>query len=252
MLWLAISILSVIALKGVCICVFNSNYGYRIKDEFMFSTQWLRSQQIDKVCEKEKLCHIYATLPEDTAHSVFINLHTGLDVKNVTVKLTTGAGTITQNLTDPFSMKHLENIGQRNVFHALFTNLTANTMYAVNVTNTDSGKILAITNYRTLPDEGAEEIRMAVGGDVGLEDDARNLTRNLVSFDPHVVILGGDIAYDDGMKTCFYSWDNLYDIFSDELNEKLNRLVPLIMSVGNHDVGFNALADVDFDEDDAD
>lgn len=48
------------------------------------------------------------------------------------------------------------------------------------------------------------------------------------------------------MKTCFYSWDNLYDIM-DELNSKLNRLVPLILSVGNHDVGFNAFAGVQID-----
>lgn len=56
-------------------------------------------------------------------------------------------------------------------------------------------------------------------------------------------MLGGDIAYDDGMQSCFYSWDNFYDIF-DGLNKNLTRLVPLVMSVGNHDVGFDALAKV--------
>lgn len=48
------------------------------------------------------------------------------------------------------------------------------------------------------------------------------------------------------MRTCFYSWDNLYDIM-DELNTQLNRLVPLILSIGNHDVGYNALATVQID-----
>lgn len=45
------------------------------------------------------------------------------------------------------------------------------------------------------------------------------------------------------MQSCFYSWDNFYDIF-DGLNKNLTRLVPLVMSVGNHDVGFDALAKV--------
>lgn len=93
---------------------------------------------------------------------------------------------------------------------------------------------------------------MAVGGDVGLDKDAHTLTSYLVPFDPHVVIIGGDIAYDDGMKNCFYSWDNFYQIFEEELNGKLNRLVPMIMTVGNHDVGFDALATVDIDMSDLD
>lgn len=85
-----------------------------------------------------------------------------------------------------------------------------------------------------------------MGGDVGLDRDASTLTSHLVGYDPHVLIIGGDNAYDDGMRTCFYSWDNLYDIF-DELNGKLNRMVPIIFTVGNHDVGYNALAGIKID-----
>jgi hypothetical protein len=58
-----------------------------------------------------------------------------------------------------------------------------------------------------------------------------------------VIIIGGDVVYDDGMKNCYYSWDTFYDLF-DILNNKLNRIVPMIMTIGNHDVGYNALANV--------
>jgi hypothetical protein len=58
-----------------------------------------------------------------------------------------------------------------------------------------------------------------------------------------VIIIGGDDAYDDGDKTCYYSWDTLYFLF-EGINRKLDRLVPLIFSVGNHDVGYHALASV--------
>jgi hypothetical protein len=68
----------------------------------------------------------------------------------------------------------------------------------------------------------------------------------LVDYDPHVLIIGGDNAYDNGMRTCFYSCDNLYDIFN-SLNRDLNGMVPVIFSVGNHDVGFDALAGVKID-----
>ncbi len=61
-----------------------------------------------------------------------------------------------------------------------------------------------------------------------------------------MIILGGDNAYDDGMSTCFYSWDNLYDIMA-EMETHVGRIVPLVLTIGNHDVGFNALANVKID-----
>jgi hypothetical protein len=45
------------------------------------------------------------------------------------------------------------------------------------------------------------------------------------------------------MKNCFYSWDTFYDLM-DILNQKLDRIVPMILTIGNHDVGYNALADI--------
>lgn len=143
-------------------------------------------------------------------------------------------------------MTNIEYIARRNVYSFFFQGLTPDTPYTVTAKDTKSGVILYRANYRTLPGDNATEIRMAVGGDVGLDDDASTLTNHLASFDPHVLIIGGDNAYDDGMRTCFYSWDNFYDIM-DELNGQLNRMVPIILTVGNHDVGYNALAGIKID-----
>mmetsp|Transcript_39560 Transcript_39560/g.35346 ORF Transcript_39560/g.35346 Transcript_39560/m.35346 type:complete len:251 (+) Transcript_39560:225-977(+) len=43
-----------------------------------FSTGLTRALSMDHLCPEGKACHIYATLPEDTAHSVFINAHTNM------------------------------------------------------------------------------------------------------------------------------------------------------------------------------
>ena len=48
------------------------------------------------------------------------------------------------------------------------------------------------------------------------------------------------------MITCYYSWDTFFDTF-EEYFQKIDRVVPMILSVGNHDVGFNSLADVDIE-----
>lgn len=109
-------------------------------------------------------------------------------------------------------MTNIEYIARRNIFSFFFQGLTPDTLYTVTAKDSKSNVILHRANYRTLPGENATEIRMAVGGDVGLDDDASTLTNHLTSFNPHVLIVGGDNAYDDGMRTCFYSWDNFYDI----------------------------------------
>ena len=49
------------------------------------------------------------------------------------------------------------------------------------------------------------------------------------------------------MRSCFYSWDNFYAIF-EELNQEVGRLIPLILTIGNHDVGYDALAEVTLDK----
>jgi hypothetical protein len=54
---------------------------------------------------------------------------------------------------------------------------------------------------------------MAVGGDVSMTKEGELITSYLVNYDPDIIIIGGDIAYDDGMRTCYYSWDNFYNIF---------------------------------------
>lgn len=79
-----------------------------------------------------------------------------------------------------------------------------------------------------------------------MTEKAIRITKWLAAYDPDVIVIGGDLAYDDGMRTCYYSWDNFYDIL-EKVNKKLNRLVPIILTIGNHDVGFDSMADVTLD-----
>ena len=58
-------------------------------------------------------------------------------------------------------------------------------------------------------------------------------------------MIGGDVAYDNGNKHCYYSWDLMLWSFEQEFQE-VGRIIPFLFAVGNHDVGFNSLAEVDF------
>lgn len=80
-----------------------------------------------------------------------------------------------------------------------------------------------------------------------MNDRGKQMVQLISDFDPHVVILGGDIAYDNGMKNCYYNWDIFYKMF-EPVYEKLGRLVPLVMSIGNHDAGFDSLYNISLDK----
>ena len=70
-----------------------------------------------------------------------------------------------------------------------------------------------------------------------------------MSFDPDVVLIGGDIAYDDALRACAYSWDNFYWNI-ENLDLLMNRTVPIVLSIGNHDVGYDALSTSKIDKED--
>ena len=110
---------------------------------------------------------------------------------------------------------------------------------------------MKLTNYRTLPDANSEVIRMAVGGDIATTVNGSRLTQYLADFDPDVLLIGGDISYDDAIRACSYSWDNFFWNF-ESLDLVINRTIPMILSIGNHDVGYDALATSTIRKDDID
>ncbi len=154
-----------------------------------------------------------------------------------------------KNITYYSRLDNVEDIGKRIVHTAYFKNLKPDTVYQVEVQKTPPidqpfAAPLITTKYKTTPDKDTNVLKMAVGGDVSMTHEGLAITQKLVSYNPDIIIIGGDNTYDDGMRTCWYSWDNFYALF-DDLNKKLGRLVPIIMSVGNHDVGFDSMATVE-------
>ena len=69
------------------------------------------------------------------------------------------------------------------------------------------------TTYKTLQGKDASELRMVVGGDVSLTKEAIRINNHVVNFNPDIIMIGGDIAYDNGLRSCWYSWDNFYRMF---------------------------------------
>ena len=60
-------------------------------------------------------------------------------------------------------------------------------------------------------------------------------------MDPHIILIGGDVSYDNGHIHCYYSNDLFLNIFEERF-AYMGRVVPFILSVGNHDVGYSDYA----------
>ena len=62
------------------------------------------------------------------------------------------------------------------------------------------------------------------GGDVGYTETGIKLTDHLssdklVQGGPDLIIVGGDVAYDDAMDTCYYSWDTYFWMFEKQFDK---------------------------------
>lgn len=76
------------------------------------------------------------------------------------------------------------------------------------------------------------------GGDVGTSQNAKEVWQQ-VPADTDVIFIGGDIAYDNNMPACFFTWDLFLGDY-DAMSQRVGRIVPIVLAIGNHDVGLNA------------
>lgn len=71
---------------NTCLAFYNDTIGYYNQYlGFQVNTQFTRLFQLNDACPPGPPCHFYATVPENTANDVFINVHTNTAVRNVFV-----------------------------------------------------------------------------------------------------------------------------------------------------------------------
>lgn len=74
--------------NNTCVCLYEESFHEAFNLQFLglpasVNTQVSRIFQVTKACNLENApCHVYATLPEDTATKVFINMHVHEGVKD--------------------------------------------------------------------------------------------------------------------------------------------------------------------------
>jgi len=69
------------------------------------------------------------------------------------------------------------------------------------------------------------------------------MTAIAATLNPDVILIGGDFAYDNGLQSCYYCFDQtLWNIEQDIFGQN-GYIVPMVISIGNHEVGLNSLSE---------
>ena len=235
-------------MKGTCIAIYNGeDIGFVFPGEtFSWSSTLTRHFELNTQCPPGPPCHFFATLPEDSSSSVIINVHTDVNTRNITVYYEEATnpkllqGKLGKYSTTPrhFVIDTIEKKGQRVVHNALLEGLTPNTTYYIQVYY--NNQVQASASYRTLPDKNhADNITIVQGGDAGANSRSYQILTQVSLTNPDAVLIGGDLGYDNNIPYCYYAWDGFLKMFED-LNKRVGRLVPLVMSIGNHDAGLDS------------
>ena len=133
--------------------------------------------------------------------------------------------------TTTYLIDYLDTRGNRVIHSALLHLLTPGTLYGIVI------KVPSATYGPYAYKSVGVNATMVNGGDLGNTHTASQTWEAFKSLrDLDVIQIGGDIAYDDGMAHCYNCWDIFFEHYMG-LCGSLGRVVPLLLTVGNHDVG---------------
>jgi hypothetical protein len=134
-----------------------------------------------------------------------------------------------------FETPMLEAHYQRQVFSVFVSKLTPNTEYTFSlrshIGSVGGGEGDHPTVYR-FKTPSSENLSLVAGGDAGNTRDAKRIISRILETNPDIIVIGGDVAYDNGMYSCACVWDE----FLSTISPSQGGLIPLSFAVGNHDM----------------
>ncbi|MCC6277863.1 MAG: metallophosphoesterase family protein [Oligoflexia bacterium] len=189
------------------------------------------------------LSFVYLTFSqENTSDHIVFNIHSNRETESVTVHL----DTLPQG--GQFSNYQIHQTGRyedyklikRRVHRVTVNHLAPGTRYYYVVEK--DGKALDVERFfETLPQD-TDEIRFVAGGDTDVGEEVALMNKAAAQTNPHFVLMGGDIAYDNGLPTSAAKWDRWLRYWQDHMKTPDGRVIPIVAAIGNHEAlgGFNS------------
>ena len=101
-------------------------------------------------------------------------------------------------------------------------------------TAADGRRLGGVRSFRTVPREGP--VRLAAGGDVDVEPLSLALLAQAGRQSPHMLVIGGDLAYANGLTSNWPRWRTWFDYVREALVTPDGHTIPLVVAIGNHEV----------------
>lgn len=142
----------------------------------------------------------------------------------------------TLNLTVSATSYKMDLEVSRYVYYAELTGLDPETNYRFVVGDASNNKTTSTTKFiRTAPASGP--FTFISGGDVGMESYAPILLKAAAAQDPLYMAIGGDISYENAIRSCYGRWDEWFSMYEKNAVTPGGYMIPIVASVGNHEAG---------------
>jgi hypothetical protein len=117
--------------------------------------------------------------------------------------------------------------------HALLENLVPGATYYFRVGDDQMG-FSKEYKMRMIPNDGTP-LKMIVGGDMSTDPSIVDTALGSTAKEPHLIIIGGDIAYANGKIKNEPKWMKWFEKMEEIMITPQGFLVPLILAIGNHE-----------------
>jgi hypothetical protein len=189
--------------------------------------------------------HVYLTYSDAPETTIDINIVTDRKTDKVHVYYDTvsrggNTETYTYTVEAVYIPSTIELADRRALYVARLTGLTPGTMYYF-MTGDDTYGYTYERKFRSLPG-GDAPIRFVNGGDMGMDGRAVTIQRVAASHNPDFALLGGDLAYADGMIGNHALWDSWFENWDTYMRRPDGAMIPIITCIGNHEVNKTAFA----------
>lgn len=183
--------------------------------------------------------HIYLTYSGAPESTIDINIVSESKVKSMSVYFDTTPrheerGAYARQIEATYVPSPMSLADGRALYVAPLTDLAPGTVYSF-VAGEESFGYSRELKFRTLPG-GKAPLRFVNGGDMGADGRARTILKVASTYNPDFAVLGGDLAYENGMLGAGELWDAWLDNWHNYMRRTDGCLVPILTCIGNHEV----------------
>ncbi len=136
--------------------------------------------------------------------------------------------------TAAYTPSMMELSDRRTLYVGALTGLQPGTIYYF-VTGESVNGMSRERSFRTLPG-GDAPFRFIDGGDMGVTDAVVPLMALAGKQNPDFAVIGGDIAYVNGLLGGLASWDTWLTQWDQHMVTSDGRMIPIVATIGNHEV----------------